>query len=304
VYGLGGRAGNNRLMWFDRSGNRVRTLTAFGNYLSTALARDGRRLAVEWQQRPLADIWTIDVMTGAKSRVTTNPDDESQVIWAPDGQHVLFGGRRGGRYRICQMRADGAGTEQQIREDAEHDVWPYEVSGDGKWLLFGVGSAQGTPHGALWIAPFAGGDARMLVPASDDVQGARLSPDSKWLAFDASVSGRREVYVSPLSFSGDGLSARWQVSASGGDRPRWRADGRELYYVRADGYVMAVSLDANASDFRAVQETPLFQAFQRIDTATIEPSADGQYFSVNVLGGDTAEPLAVVTNWKQTLTVP
>lgn len=301
VYGLGGRAGNNRLVWFDRTGNRVRNLAAFGNYLSIALAPDGRRLALEWQQRPLADIWTVDVTTGAKSRVTNSADDETQVVWGGDGQHVLYAGRHEGRYRIFQTRADGAGTEQQIREHTEHDVWPLDVSADGKWLLFGVGSAQGTPHGALGIAPFGGGDARMLVPATDDVQSARLSPNGKWLAFDASVSGRRELYVAPLSFSGEGLSARWQVSASGGDRPRWRADGRELYYVRADGYVMAVSLDANASDFRVTQETPLFQAFQRIDTSTIEPSADGQHFAVNVLGGDTAEPLAVVTNWKQTL---
>ena len=304
VYGLGGRAGNNRLVWFDRAGNRVRNVTAMGNYLTMSLAPDDRHLAFEWQQRPLADIWTIDLVTGAKSRVTTNADDETAVVWGADGQHVLFAGRRGGRYRIFQARADGTGSEQQIREDVEHDTWPQDVSANGTWLLFGSGSAQGTPHGALCIAPFVGGEARMLMPESDDVRSARLSPDLKWLAFDASVSGRREVYVAPLSLSGEGLTARWQVSTNGGDRPRWSANGRELYYVRADGMVVAVSVDATAANFRAAQETPLFQAFQRYDSQTIEPTADGQYFAINLMGGDAGAPIALVTNWKQSLTAP
>ena len=243
------------------------------------------------------------MVTGTKSRVSTHSDDETSVVWLPDGKNLLYGGRREGHYRIFVVRADGSGTERQIREDPALDVWPMDVSADGKWLLFGAGSMTGFPDGTILIAPLAeGGVARMLIPESDGVLGAALSPDLKWLAFDAVVSGRREVYVSPLSTSGEGLTARWQVSTNGGDRPRWRRDGRELYYVRADANVMAVSFEARASEFRVTQQAPLFQAFQRFNGKTFDPSRDAAHFVVNIMGGDEGDPLAVVTNWTQTLT--
>ncbi len=303
VYGLGGRAGNNRLVWLDRAGNRVRNLTPLGNYLSLALSPDERRVAYEWQQRPLADIWTLDLVTGTKSRVSTHSDDETSIVWLPDGKNLLYGGRRENNYRIFVARADGSGSERQIRDDPALDDWPLDVSADGKWLLFSLGSATGVAEGSIWIAPLAEtGEARMLIPRSDDVIGAALSPDMKWLAFDAAVSGRREVYVSPLSTSGEGLAARWQVSTNGGDRPRWRRDGRELYYVRADNTVMAVSFESGASEFRVTDQAPLFQAFQRPYGKTFDPSRDAEHFVVNIMGGDEGAPMAVVTHWKQTLT--
>ena len=141
----------------------------------------------------------------------------------------------------------------------------------------------------------------MLVPESDNFAGAQFSPDGKWIVFSASVSGRPEVYVAPVPTAGEGLSARWQVSGNGGDRPRWRGDGRELYYVRPDCTIMAVSVDGSGSDFRVAGEKALFQAFQRIIVQTMDVTADGEHFVINTLGGDEGEPLAVVTNWMQTL---
>jgi hypothetical protein len=109
------------------------------------------------------------------------------------------------------------------------------------------------------------------------------------------------VYVSPRPAPGEGLSARWQISSAGGLRPRWRGDSRELFYMRPDGMIMAASVVAGASDFHVAGETPLFQAFQRYDVQTMDVTADGQSFIINTLGGDEAEPLAVVTNWMQTI---
>ncbi|HET6348417.1 MAG TPA: hypothetical protein VFH88_04965, partial [Candidatus Krumholzibacteria bacterium] len=114
-------------------------------------------------------------------------------------------------------------------------------------------------------------------------------------------SGHSEVYVSPMPVANEGLSARWQVSTSGGKRPLWRGDSRELYYGSPDGMVMAVSVDGSGRDFHVGAHTALFQAFQREDVQTMAVSADGQSFIINTLGGDEAEPLAVVTNWVQSL---
>jgi Tol biopolymer transport system component len=280
----------------------MKKLTGFGNLLNIDLSPDGRRVAVEWQQRPLADVWIIDRVTGTKSRISTNPDDETQPVWLPDGREVLYAGRRGKRYRVFAVRADGSSAERQIIEDSGHDVWPVAVSSDGRWLLCGIGTASGTPHGSLNIVPLSGDSApRILIPEADGFVGARFSPDGRWIAFSAAVSGRSEVYVSPMPAGGQGLSARWQVSGNGGDRPRWRGDGKELYYVRPDGMIMAVSVDGTGTDFHMTGEKPLFQVFQRMITQTMDVTRDGGNFVINALGGDEAEPLAVVNNWVATL---
>jgi Tol biopolymer transport system component len=304
VYGLGGSAGNNRAALYDRSGRRIRNLTPVGNILSVNAAPDGRRLIFEWQQQgPLADLWIVDVTTGTRARVTRNPDDDNSPVWLADGKTIVYTGRDHMRYRIFETRVDGLSEPRQIFEDSAHDVWPLDVSADGRWMLYGVGRATGNrPVGALWIRSLVDATpARTLVPESENFFGAQFSPNGKWIAFDAQVSGHAEVYVSPMPVPGEGLSARWQVSGAGGTRPRWRGDSRELYYNRFDGMIMAVSVDGSGSDFHSAGETPVFQAFQRTDGQTMDVSADGQSFFVNTLGGDEAEPLAVVTNWMQTL---
>jgi hypothetical protein len=200
-------------------------------------------------------------------------------------------------------RGDGSGEKSKILDDPERDVFPLDVSADGRWMLYGIGEAADKPTGALWMRPLGeGGTPQMLVPESDGMFSGQFSPDGKWVAFDATVTGRAEVYVAPVPRPGEGLAARWQISRAGGQRVRWRSDSRELYYMRADGMIMAVSVDGSGSEFRVTGETALFQAFMRSDVQTMDVSADGQSFILNTLGGDEAEPLAVVTNWLQTLT--
>jgi hypothetical protein len=143
---------------------------------------------------------------------------------------------------------------------------------------------------------------RVLVLESEGMMFAQFSPDGRWLAYSATVSGRMEIYVSPMPAADqDGLSARWQVSNNGGSCPRWRGDSRELYYLRPDGMIMAVSVDGTKGEFHALGETPLFQVFQRAQVATFSASNDGQHFLINALGGAEGAPLALVTNWQKTL---
>jgi len=304
VYGLGGSSGNNRVTLYERSGRRIRDLTQIGNILSINASPDFRRFVFEWQQQPLADIWVVDATTGTRSRVTTSPDDENSGVWLPDGKNILYAGRDHLRYRIYQTRVDGLSEPKMMWADSTQDVWPLDVSTDGHWLLYGVGQAGGTrAFGALWIRSLVDQTPpRMLVPESEGFFSARFSPDGRWIAFDASISGHAEVYVSPVPAPGAGLSARWQVSTGGGTRPRWRGDARELFYDRPDGMIMAVSVSTTGSEFHTTGETPLFSAFQRADVQTLEVSPDGRTFVVNTLGGDNAEPLAIVTNWTRTLT--
>src|SRR5262249_6142488 len=173
----------------------------------------------------------------------------------------------------------------------------------GRWLLYGLGQAKGNrAFGSLWLRSLTGdANAHMLLPESENFFSAQFSPDMKWIAYDAETSGHAEVYVSPMPAPGEGFSARSQISTAGGTRPRWRGDSREIYYDRPDGMIVAVAVDGSSKDFHVGSETALFQAFQRVDFQTYDVSADGQSFIINTLGGDEAEPLAVVTNWMQTL---
>jgi Tol biopolymer transport system component len=132
VYGLGGNVGNNRIALYDRSGRRVRNLSPSANILAVNATADGRRVAFEWQQRPLADLWAVDVATGTRSKVTTNPDDDNSPVWMPDGKNIMYAGRTKAKYRIFLVRADGSGEPQQILEDPKLDEWPLDVSADGQ----------------------------------------------------------------------------------------------------------------------------------------------------------------------------
>ncbi|HEX6791221.1 MAG TPA: protein kinase [Candidatus Krumholzibacteria bacterium] len=303
VYAMGGGSGNNRAALYDRTGRRIRNLTPVGNILSVNATPDGRRIAFEWQQQPLADIWLVDVASGTRSRLTRSPDDDNSPVWLPDGRNILFTARNQMRYRLYETRVDGSSEPRMVLEDASKDVWPLDVSSDGRWLLHGVGAVAGNrAFGALWIRSLTGaGPPQMLIPEALGFFSAQFSGDGKWIAYDTEESGRSEVYVSPMPLPGQGFSARWQVSTSGGMRPRWRGDSRELYYGRPDGMIVAVAVDGTGNEFRVGNETALFQAFQRVDVQTMDVSDDGQSFFVNTLGGDEAEPLAVVTNWVQTL---
>ncbi len=98
-----------------------------------------------------------------------------------------------------------------------------------------------------------------------------------------------------------GGRSRWQVSTAGGSRPRWRRDGRELFYLRTDNTLMAVALNGSGESFGVGAEQPLFQAFQRLGSWTYDVTADGQRFVVNETGGGQERPIAVVTNWTRAI---
>jgi hypothetical protein len=118
------------------------------------------------------------------------------------------------------------------------------------------------------------------------------------MAYASNETGSMEIYVSPF-LNGNG---KWQVSSGGGQEPRWRQDGKELFYVSAEGKMMAVALDTGAS-FKAGSPVALFQTHRRLpvsaqDVFSYDVSADGQRFLIltKVDEGNPA-PLSVFLNW-------
>ena len=119
------------------------------------------------------------------------------------------------------------------------------------------------------------------------------------MAYASDESGRWEVYVG--KFPGGG--GRWQISASGGVEPRWRPDGKELFYVSPDGTLMAVTLQFNQHSVLPAASRPLFTARfgefgAEIFRPVYSPSHGGHKFLVNVVVGETtASPVTMILNW-------
>jgi hypothetical protein len=153
----------------------------------------------------------------------------------------------------------------------------------------------------LWVLPLFG-ERRPEPFARTDFQesGGRFSPDGRWIAYTSNESGRFEVYVQSFPASG----GKWQVSNGGGASPRWRRDGRELFYLSADGKLMAVEVDGSSDTFEADVPGPLFEP--RVGSISgdspYDVAADGRRFLVKVLVEETAPaPVTVVLNWASDL---
>jgi protease II len=140
--------------------------------------------------------------------------------------------------------------------------------------------------------------AKPLIQAKWTVRNAQFSPDGRWMAYASNETGSTEIYVSSFPSSG----GKWQVSTAGGQEPRWRQDGKELFYVSADGKMMTVAVTLGAS-FKAESPVALFQTHRRKpisaqDVFSYDVSGDGQRFLIiTKIDEPNAAPPSVLLNW-------
>jgi dipeptidyl aminopeptidase/acylaminoacyl peptidase len=128
-----------------------------------------------------------------------------------------------------------------------------------------------------------------------------LSPNGRWLAYTSNLAGRLDVYVVPLFDKGQ----RWQVSVAGGSDPKWRADGKELFYIAADGMLIAVDTGSE-SNFAPGLARPLFRlsylSFQPPHMSVYNVDAGGERFLVRVPNGSLQTlPLTLLVHWSPTI---
>jgi hypothetical protein len=181
---------------------------------------------------------------------------------------------------------------------------PSDWSRDGRFLLY----AQQDPRtkADLWALPLAsdatpaGPPTPFAITEFNEDQG-RFSPDTHWVAYVSDESGRSEIYVQPFP-AATGGGSKTQVSRDGGDEPRWRHDGKELFYLSLDGKLMAVSV-AEGPTFRAGVPESLFQALvvrgrreSLLGVSRWDVAPDGKHFLINKVK-TSSEPLTVVLNW-------
>jgi eukaryotic-like serine/threonine-protein kinase len=286
----------SQLTWFDRSGKPAGTVGIPGSYFNVRLSPDGRRVAVD--QTDLGgrsgDIWIHEPARGARTRLTFDPSSNVTPTWSPDGRQILFSSNRslssGGLYL---KNADGSGPEEEVADTGADallaNVWDW--SRDGKYILFAKGNE-------LWSLSRPERVAKPLLQAKWTVRNAQFSPDGRWIAYASNETGGWEIYVSPFP-SGVG---KWQVSIAGGQEPRWRQDGKELFYVSAEGKMMALAVTAGAG-FKADSPVALFQTHRRPpvslpDAFSYDVSGDGQKFLIlTKVDEANPAPLAITLNW-------
>ena len=299
VIQTGKGASLSQLTWFDRSGKPAGTVGVPGTYSNVRLSPDGHRVAGD--QTDLdghTDIWIHEVTQGLPTtRLTFDPSLHWTPIWSPDGKQILFSANRKLGMQLYLKNADGSGSEEEVADlGAGLLLNPWDWSRDGKYVLFRKGNE-------LWHFSWPERVAKPLLQAKWTMRNAQFSPDGRWLAYASNETGSWEIYVSPFPSA----NGKWQVSSAGGQEPRWRQDGKELFYLSAEGKMMALAVTPGAS-FKAGSPVALFQTTHRRqpvsaqDRFSYDVSGDGQRFLINTKVDEaSAAPLSVLLNWASEL---
>jgi len=291
-----GASTRRQLTWFDRSGKVVGVLGAVDeNALNHPdLSPDGHRVAVDRNVQNNVDIWLMD--GNRTTRFTFDASTDHWPLWSPDGKWIAFDSTRKGSHDLYLKPANGEADEQLLTESPE-GKGAMDWSPDGRYLLY-ASQAQTTAFD-LWTIPIQGDrKPQIFLKTRFDETLGQFSPDGRWVAYQSNESGVYQINVRP--FPGPG--AQWQVSTGGGIEPRWRRDGRELYYIASDATLMAVPIVANGPVIEPGTPSALFQP--RIaygGTYAARPqyavAADGR-FLINVPAQEAAiPPITLVLNW-------
>jgi eukaryotic-like serine/threonine-protein kinase len=294
VVQTGKGVGTSQFLWFNRSGKPLGDAGPPGLLGNPALSPDGRRVLFD-QMEPDGrhwDIWIRELASDATTRLTFGPGLNQLPVWSPDGKQVLYSAIRHEDWRLITKNADGSGTERQVSDEAIYLLGPWDWSRDGKILMW--------KNGELWYVPLSDSQTqpKPIIRENWIVRNAQFSPDGKWLAYSSNEAGNWEIYVSPFPRADN----KWQVSRGGGVEPRWRKDGKELFYISADGKMIAVPVKTNTT-FEAGPPLTLFQTYRRqpisaLDRVSYDVTADGQRFLVDTkVDEPNAAPLSVILNW-------
>ena len=290
------------MQWFDRSGKKLGVVGEVADYSNPALSPDDSKLAVGIRdpQTKTRDIWIFDLLRGTRTRLTFDPADDLDSIWSPDGTRIAFTSDRTGQRNIYSKAADGSGSEELLLGGKEGQENVEDWSRDGKFLIYNYQPPSGT---RLYVLPLNGDrkPVRFLTTEFLTQQG-QFSPNGRWVAYRSTESGRSEIYVQGFTLDSSQARGKWQISVDGGELPRWRRDGKELFYHFGETY-FSVDVKTDGASFQAGIPRPLFAAPTVSSSATggspFVVTRDGQRFLVLAqVEKTTNAPLEVLVNWR------
>jgi eukaryotic-like serine/threonine-protein kinase len=318
IYQTGSSGTEKRMTWFDRTGKNLGVTGEVADYYDLRLSPDGQRLASNAAYpagAPNSEIWVDELARGVHMRLTIDPaTDHGIPVWSPDGGRIAFGALQGKAPRgIYQKPSNGAGSEVLLlaSEGADTQLWPTSWSRDGKFILYTQGEI-GLSRADIRILPMEGDrKPRVLVKAQAPASDGQFSPDGRWIAYTSHESGRNQVYVvpfdaakvlNPISGSASaGGGGKWQVSASGGRCPRWRRDGKEIFFLTPASQMMAAQVEEKGNGIEVQSPQILFKS--AVEAATFAPydvTPDGKKFVIDAVK-EQDTPLTLVVNWTASL---
>jgi WD40 repeat protein len=298
VYAAGSAAAR-QLTWFDRTGKRIGSLgePAQMSRLFFSPDRESLTVGISDPASRNIDIWIYDVARGLPTRFTFDPAIEQDAVWSPDGGTVVFDSNRKGTLDLYRKKSNAAGSEELLYADSLGKL-PTSWSADGRFLMYYTNNDPKTGFD-LWVLPDPLGPAGASKPypflrTQFTERNGQFSPDGKWVAYESNESGRMEIYVTP--FPGPG--GKRQISTGGGVYPRWRKDGKEIFYTTNAGKLMAAEISEKGDTLEVVGITPLFGALRIGQGYQYDVSADGQRILAIVPPEQSNSPsLTLVHNW-------
>jgi eukaryotic-like serine/threonine-protein kinase len=294
AYLEGAGEGDRELVWVDRGGKKIGGVPGKDVYLGPRISPDGKKVAYVRGASGF-DIWSYDFARGVKTSLTFGSGSgQSNLfpIWSPDGQRIAYTSVRGGKFGFYQKAADGSGSEEVLLESTDYVKYLSDWSPDGKFLAY-QDNHQGVA--STFVLSLSGErNPRPFLQSPFTMVRSSFSPDGRWLAYCSNESGDLKVYVVP--FPGPG--GKWQVSSGGGDYPRWRGDGKELFYLSLDNKMMAAEVKASGSSFAIGAVRQLFEIrVYRSQVGAYDVTADGQRFILAYEPGQPNESITLVENW-------
>jgi Tol biopolymer transport system component len=247
--------GDYQLAFYDRVGKLLRTIGARGRNYEPALSPDERSIVFRRLTGSAVDLWLWDSARGTEQRITTDTSAKFACVWSPKGDRVVFASTHiggpiiGGRAMdLYQRAAVGLAPDELLLANGNRKH-PSQGSRDGRFIVYQENDP--TTKWDIWVLPMNTGAERKPAPflrsEFNELHG-QLSPDDHWMAYTSDKTGQREVYVTAFP-TGEGET---RISIAGGEQPRWRGDGKELFFVGEDGKMMAVAVKAGCRRGREI----------------------------------------------------
>ena len=308
--GGGGGGGTNQIVWYDRTGKLLDTVVPPGRVVQPALSPDGKTVAFSRGDAGSGnrDIILRDLDRQNDRRLTTDASANTTPFFSPHGDRVVFRSNRAGHLGDLYWRSSNGSGQDELLLSTPGGKAVNQWSRDGRFIAYTEQDPK--TKNDLWVLPMGpdampSGKPMPFVHSEFNEGQGQLSPDSRWMAYASDKTGQPEVYVQPFPSADNEL----RISTAGGQQPRWSGDGKELFYLAADGKLQMVALSvmpgpkpsltagAPAVLFDAHYASPIQNFF------SYDVTRDGKRFLVTASpsgtssGAPSTPPLTVRVNW-------